>query len=466
MHRSRHLYIGICGLALLMTLGTIFRNSSSVADPQPRPSADDQLAALSLHTLADQQQRSVFSLAENGDLKWRRGNLHTHTLWSDGDDYLEMVALWYKEQGYQFLCVTDHNTLDQTEKWIEIEKNKGGRVAFDKLKAKYPDNWIEERTVDGHAETRLHTFSEVAALHDAAGEYLMIRGEEISDRFQNRPVHMNATNVQELLPPLGGESIYDTMQNNVNAVIAQRERTKQPILIHLNHPNFHFAIAAEDLMRVRGENFFEVYNGHPSVYNRGDNLHASTEKIWDIINAFRLTELQMPLMYGLATDDGHSYHKIPSRASEPGRGWVMVLTKSLAPQALIVALEAGDFYASSGVLLDEVAVDEKKMSVRVHAETGVEYRIEFVGTLKGFSTDSQPVLDETGKPLETTRKYSDEIGQTLKAVEGTSAEYELQGNELYVRARVISSKPHPNPSEPGEPEQAWAQPVIGPGYGK
>ncbi len=110
------------------------------------------------------------------------------------------------------------------------------------------------------------------------------------------------------------------MQNNVNAVIAQRERTGVPIFVHLNHPNFHYAVTAEDLMRVRGENFFEVYNGHPGVNNSGDAEHASTERIWDIVLTLRLTELNLPLMYGLAVDDGHAYHNIPSRASEPGRG--------------------------------------------------------------------------------------------------------------------------------------------------
>src|SRR5207248_5112732 len=34
-------------------------------------------------------------LAAEGTLRWFKGNVHTHTLWSDGDDYPEMVALWF-----------------------------------------------------------------------------------------------------------------------------------------------------------------------------------------------------------------------------------------------------------------------------------------------------------------------------------------------------------------------------------
>ena len=100
-------------------------------------------------------------------------------------------------------------------------------------------------------------------------------------------------------------------------------------------------------MRIRGEKFFEVYNGHPGVNNSGNAEHASTERIWDIILTKRLAEFQLPVMYGLATDDGHNYHNIPSRRSEPGRGWVVVLTRKLTPAAIVTAMEAGRFLTSA-----------------------------------------------------------------------------------------------------------------------
>lgn len=45
--------------------------------------------------------------------RWWKGNLHTHTLWSDGDDFPEMVAEWYRTRGYNFLALSDHNVLSQ-----------------------------------------------------------------------------------------------------------------------------------------------------------------------------------------------------------------------------------------------------------------------------------------------------------------------------------------------------------------
>lgn len=402
------------------------------------------------------------TLQAGGPWKWYRGNLHTHSLWSDGDDYLESIALWYREHGYDFLAFTDHNVLADKERWIDVEKSKGKRQAFEKLKQKFSNGWVEERQIDGRLETRLKTFREVADRFNDPGKFLLIQGEEVSDAFQKFPVHMNATNLQELIVPRHGSSVAETIQNNTDALIAQRERTGQPMIIHLNHPNFGYGVTAEDLMRIRGENFFEVYNGHPTVNNSGNTEHASTERIWDIINAFRLSELKLPPLFGLATDDGHSYHNIPSRASEPGRGWVMVLSQSLTPHSLIAAMEAGRFYASTGVTLDCVASSSQGLEVSVRPAPGERYTIEFIGTRKGFNPKSEPVLDKDSKEVRATRRYSDDIGQVFCRIEGLTAKYQFQGDELYVRARVTSSRKHPNPSEVGEFERAWTQPALGP----
>jgi hypothetical protein len=413
-----------------------------------------------LPTASNTVQANV--LLADGDKQWYRGNLHTHSLWSDGDDYLEMIGDWYKTRGYDFLCFTDHNVLQSNKnRWVDIAKKKDtGTDAYNKLKKRFPD-WVEERKVKGRTEVRLRTFAEVSEKLAVPGEFLLIQGEEITDRFKNSPVHMNATNIQSLIPPLGGDSVYETMQNNVNAVIAQRERTKQPILVHLNHPNFGYGVTAEDLMRVRGENFYEVYNGHPGVNNSGNDQHSSCQRIWDIILTKRLAELGLPVMYGLATDDGHRYHNIPSRASEPGRGWVEVLASQLTPAALIEALEKGDFYSSSGVKLKQVSSSKQALKVVVNAEPGVSYRIDFIGTRTGYDKTSKPVLDKKNAEIRATRIYSDDIGQVFKTVKGTTATYEIGDKDIYVRALVTSTKKHPNPSEVGEFERAWVQPVVG-----
>ena len=414
--------------------------------------------AIGLSRPTRMEQAAADTLQAAGPLKWFKGNLHTHSHWSDGDDYLEMITLWYRDHGYDFLGFTDHNTLADRDLWKPIEKTKGGQKAYDKLKARLPD-WVEERTTDGTPEIRLRRFEEVFAKFNVKDQFLLIQGEEISDSFAKRPIHLCANNLTTAIPPMGGSSVAEAIQNDVDALIAQRERTRRPMMIHLNHPNFGWGITAEDLAPIRGENFFEVYNGHPGVHNSGDPTHASTERIWDIINSKRLTELDLPLLYGLATDDGHTYHQIPSRNSEPGRGWVMVLADQLDPSSLIHALEAGRFYSSSGVTLERVSVSAKALEVAIRPDADATYTIEFIGTLKGFDPTSEPYRDQDGNELPVTRKYSDQIGKVLKTEQGNAAVYTFTGEELYVRARITSSRIHPNPSEIGDRERAWTQPV-------
>jgi hypothetical protein len=51
------------------------------------------------------------------------------------------------------------------------------------------------------------------------------------------------------------------------------------------------------------------------------------------------------------------------------------------------------------------------------------------------------------------------VGTVLSEQRGTTATYVMRGDEIYVRARVTSSKPKANFSYPGEMEMAWTQPV-------
>src|SRR5437899_8086501 len=59
--------------------------------------------------------------------RWWKGNLHTHSLWSDGDEYPEMVVGWYKQHGYHFLALSDHNRMLIGDKWVDAVSNKGGQ---------------------------------------------------------------------------------------------------------------------------------------------------------------------------------------------------------------------------------------------------------------------------------------------------------------------------------------------------
>jgi hypothetical protein len=403
---------------------------------------------------------SAGTLADPGK-QWWKGNLHTHSLWSDGDDYPEMIADWYKQCGYHFLALSDHNILSDQVRWIGIPKSRGGEAAFAKYLARFGEAWVEQREFEGERQVRLKMLSEFRGRFEAPGRFLMIQSEEITDHFLSTPIHINATNVRELIKPQGGRSVVEVMQQNIDAVLAQRTASGVPMFAHINHPNFQWALTAEELMQVEREQFFEVYNGHPSVNNAGSDIRASVERIWDIVLTKRI-EAGKPPLFGLGTDDSHNYHSEadPKKRSRPGRGWVMVRAESLGTDKLIAALEAGDFYASSGVVLKDVRRHLNGIELEIDAQPGITYRTEFIGTRKGYDATSEPVLGKEGESLRTTRRYSKDVGTVLATADGTSARYDFKDREIYVRARVTSSVLKADPSRPGEFEQAWTQPVV------
>ncbi len=414
--------------------------------------------------------------------RWFKGNLHTHSLWSDGDDYPEMIADWYKREGYNFLAISDHNVLEEGTRWFELKPpavvageivQRGGGVALEKYLRRFGPEWVEQREAGGKKEVRLKPLAEYRSLLEEPGRFLMIPSEEITSAWKRAktattpemggPVHMNVTNPRDFIAPVEGDSAITIMQRTIDAALAQRARTGQPMFPHLNHPNFVWGVTAEELMQLHGEQFFEIYNGHPGVHNDGDATRLSTEAMWDAILTRRIAELHLDVMFGLATDDAHHYHTIMIGRSNAGRGWVMVRARHLTAESIIAAMEAGDFYASSGVTLTDVKRSGNQLAVEIQAEPGVTYTTQFLGTRRGYDPTSQiipPPATERARKTLPHRRYSKDVGAILAEVSGPRASYTLRGDELYVRAKIISSKPKPNGSVAGEVEMAWTQPVV------
>jgi len=300
-------------------------------------------------------------------MRWFKGNTHTHTLNSDGDSTPDDVVRWYREHGYQFLVLTDHNFLT---------------------------------SVDG-----------LNALHAADQRFLVIKGEEVTNNLAGKALHVNGLDVARTVPAQEGQSVVEVLQRSVDAIRAAQG------VPHINHPNFRWAITTDELRQVKNNKLFEVYNGHPQVNNAGGGGIPGLEEMWDAILS------SGTLLYGIAVDDAHNF-KDPGNpdVSGPGRGWVMVRAPRLEARAMLDALERGDFYASTGVVLDDVRSDGKSMTVQVKADPWAKYRIQFVG--KG--------------------------GRLLREETEPAATYTFAGDEGYVRVRVLESNGR----------MAWVQPVV------
>lgn len=298
---------------------------------------------------------------------WFKGNLHTHTTESDGDDSPEHVAEWYEKHGYDFLVLSDHNHLTVLD---DAASNAG----------KWP---------------------------------LLIPGEEITSRlFDNtKPVHVNGIGLHTLVEPALGDSVLETLQEDVSRIIAAGG------LASINHPNYKWIISQEDIAAVEGTWAMEVYNGHPITNSFGGGGHISAEAMWDFVLSSGRRVM------GVATDDSHHYiDEFSPYLANPGRGWVVVNAEKASEDALMEAMRLGSFYASSGVDIHDMRVGRREIVIEMAPLDNEKFTTVFRGR----------------------------NGRELVTVEGQEARFVPPAGELYVRATVYSSRG----------SRAWSQPVF------
>jgi hypothetical protein len=322
--------------------------------------------------------------------RWYRGNTHAHTTrCGHADSEPEAVAQWYLDRGYHFLCLSEHNQF------------------IDPATVKLPEG--------------------------RRSDFILIPGQEIT----GEKVHMTGLNVEKLVGHL-------VRGPNGKVIQAYTDFTRQvggaPII---NHPNFMWALSVSDIRPVRNCFLFELHNGHPSVNNGGDATRPSTEKMWDDL----LTDGMV--IYGVSSDDMHELKHVDRSRSNPGRGWVMVRAPELTPDAITDALDRGDFYATSGVMLSAVELTEKAYRVSID-ETATSAEIakpEAIGELLS------PGTEKPGYRIE----FVGPGGATLASADGPDATYPRDPGVAYFRARItLVREAH------GELRRfrAWTQPVF------
>ncbi|MBI4603225.1 MAG: CehA/McbA family metallohydrolase [Planctomycetes bacterium] len=273
--------------------------------------------------------------------RWWKGNTHTHTLNSDGDSPPGEVAHWYRDNGYDFLVLSDHNfftVVDELQRELDRET---------------------ERTRDEKAPSMRKR------------KLLLIPGEEVTSRFEQAPakaeIHVNALGSLRVVGAQKGSSKLDVIQRSVDGIHAAGG------VPSVNHPNYAWSITADDLAAVKGLRHFEIFNGHPGVHNWGGGAWPSLEDLWDdlLTRGVRL--------WGVAVDDAHDFKHWGPRYSNPGRGWIVVRAPELTRAAIRKAFEAGDFYASTGVSLAEVRREGDAAQVRIQPDDDTRFTAFWIG---------------------------------------------------------------------------------------
>jgi hypothetical protein len=304
-------------------------------------------------------------------LRWFRGNTHTHSLNSDGDSTPDEVVRWYRENRYHFVVMTDHNIVTPVEG--------------------------------------------LNALYAAPDRFLVIRGEEVTDSAAKKPVHLNLIGGEGFVAPQGGATPAEALRRNIAAMLLAKG------VISINHPNFGWALTAEDLVSAgKGAELLEIANAHPLVNNRGNGTSPGAEALWDSMLTAGI------MIYGVASDDMHELKRPwAMAAARPGQAWVVVRAPRLTAEAILASLARGDFYSSTGIELTDIQTTAQRVTLTIKEQSSSRYTVRFIG--RG--------------------------GQVLKEVSAAPYQYDITGNEGYVRAKVVDSNGL----------IAWTQPVVVPG---
>lgn len=269
-----------------------------------------------------------------------------------------------------------------------------GALPPDQLVALYAERGYDFLALTDHRQvTRL----------DAAGDLgpLLLPAMEVDlfDHGSGRPWHIVGLGLQSLdaQPPE-----VRSAQQMVNAL-----RAAGGLAIAL-HP-YWLGLDASDLLAVEGLTAVEVYNYSHTWRHNGKGLSTWT---WDgVLGAGRT-------IWATAADDAHAY------PGDAANGWIMVRAAERSGPAILRAISAGHFYASSGPTLHDVRLENGQ----AHVACSPVERVRFVAD--GWNGDSVASLDG-----------ADSL---------TSAAYTLRGNERYLRVEAAERNG----------ATAWSQPLF------
>lgn len=294
-----------------------------------------------------------FSYAE-GKYRWFKGQTHCHTVNSDGDELPRRVVRWYRDHNYNFLVITDHNYVTEIN-YLDTDKND---------------------------------------------DFILIRGEEVTDRFEKKQVHLNGIDIKRSAKPRHGKTVIETLQNNIDAI---REAGG---IAQINHPLYKWSFTDKEMTALENVKLFEVYNANLDCNNYGGGGEPGMEEIWDRMLS------KGKVMYGVTVDDTHDYEgEFRLERYVPGKAWIMVRAVDLTAEHIVEALEKGDFYGTVGITLTDITITGKEYRIAIKQKYDMKYTTLFIG----------------------------KDGKILKKAFGLNPVYRFKGDELYVRAKVMSS---------------------------
>ena len=117
------------------------------------------------------QEHKLPKVIEYDDLKW---DLHTHSIWSDGQNTIEEMVQAGIELGYEYIAITDHSPSLAVANWLDKDRFFQKLEEIEKLRKKYPQikilMWTEvdilsDGSLDYDEEILKHCQIVIASIH-------------------------------------------------------------------------------------------------------------------------------------------------------------------------------------------------------------------------------------------------------------------------------------------------------------
>jgi hypothetical protein len=276
----------------------------------------------------------------NGFLK---GQLHAHSSGSaDSQTPAAEVVRWYEERGYDFVVLTDHNIVTDTSDLSSART----------------------RAFRGIELTRNLPSCRPPAPHGNACS-----------------LHVNALFVQT--PPAGAGVRLDLGRPPSDArhdVYLDELRTAKAMrgVGMLCHPNLLYRGPDEATIHelaISGLALMEIRNEAWDSENDGDAEHPSAEALCDRVLG------RGGRLFATATNDAHHYAdaaKLRARGERPfdgDHGFIVVRASNRDEATIRGAIERGDFYASTGVVLERYDVTSQAMRLETRRGERVVFEV-------------------------------------------------------------------------------------------
>lgn len=388
--------------------------------------------------------------------RWYKGNLHCHSQWSDGHDLPEVILKGYIDRGYDFLCLSDHNIIQkdtlrfsgfgmnyqpknlkpfegESSFWKRVAPNEGWPNLISTYIQKAQEIFGEDSIVTKETEdglyVRLKTLKELREQFEERDKFLLIPGFEMTSQY----VHVNLINVDKDFL-LEGPDMQDLLINVYDHATKFYADQTDPYIFQVNHPQWqYYNIQPSYFFKRPNIRFVELTNNNTSWAYPEEAW--TPEHLWDIVNAYRAKNEQ-PKLLATGTDDSHGVYRTGFKGFY---GWTHVYSDSLDSNSIVNAMNQGRSYVSTGLQFAEIKFDGNTLAVKLDPQVEGQYRIEFVGTKKGYD-ESFKIL-ETGNdaaktPARKIECWSKEIGKVLETVDGIEGSYTLKADDLYVRAKA------------------------------